>query len=448
MQPIGTLAKFVVGPFAAVISLGPVVAQATGGGFIEDSSLTLNTRQWYSKEMAGKGARFTAQTAQGPRSVSDRTAWLQGFKLDYVSGFTQGQVGFGLDLSAYSAVALERGKLATAGGSNRLLVDKDGGVVDDWSKLGVAALKFKVADTVLKIGRHQVKTPVMNYADTRTLPASYDGVSLESHDIEGLTIKSGYFDKGTPRTGSRSQDLRPSFGSRLVTSDWVAYVGADYVARSGWRASAYTSRFENIWDREYAGLGDKFHWKALTTDVQFDFYNTQSSGSEVAGRIDQQAYGLSITPSYKNHTLKFGLQQIKGNEYFDYVAESNAENLPNTLLSYYNGPNERSIQVNYTNDFAAYGVPGFKTMLWFAKGWGIDGTHYDGGPNGIYASVLKQSGESHHEVGTYVSYTVQSGNFKGANLLSGYSWHRASANQLEGNLDEFRLIVNVPFKIF
>ena len=67
-------------------------------------------------------------------------------------------------------------------------------------------------------------------------------------------------------------------------------------------------------------------------DFALDGYNTQSSGRQLAGRIDQQAYGLSITPTYKNHTLKFGFQQIKGDEYFDYVGESNAITLPNTML--------------------------------------------------------------------------------------------------------------------
>lgn len=426
----------------------PVTIQAQETGFIEDSSLTLNTRQWYSHEIARKANFYRAQTSDGPRTVHDRIAWLQGFKLDYASGFTQGMVGFGLDLSLYSAVSLERSKLATAGGGNRLLVDKDGGVVDDWTKAGVAALKFKVSDTVFKVGRHQVKTPVMDYSDTRTLPASYDGASLESHDIEGLTIKSGYFNKGTPRTGAGSQDLSPTFGSRLVTSDWITYAGADYFARSGGRVSAYTSRFKDIWDRQYVGLGQRFNWHQIASDVQFDFYNTQSSGREVAGKINQQAYGLTFTPQYKNHTLKLSLQQIKGNEYFDFVAESNAINLPNTRLSLYNSPNERSFQISYINDFAAYGLPGFKTNLWYGKGWDIDGTHYDGGPNGIYSSVLKQDGESHYEVGAYASYVIQSGSLRGGNVQGAYVWHRASQYQIEGNVEEFRLIVNAPFKIF
>lgn len=436
------------GPLAAALFLTPTLVQAKASGFIEDSSLTLNTRQWYSHEIGRKNTYFTAQTAEGSRKVRDRTAWVQGLKLDYVSGFTQGMVGVGLDLSAYAAVALERSKLATAGGSNRVLVNKDGDVVGDWSKIGVAALKFKLSESVVKVGRQQVRTPVMGYSDTRTLPASFDGISLDSHEVEGLTIKAGRFDKASPRTGAGTQDLTPSFGTRLVASDWIAYAGADYLAKTGWRASGYVSRFEDIWDRQYVGLGQTFIGLSMSTDVQLDVYNTQSSGRQLAGRIDQQAYGLSITPTYKNHTLKFGFQQIKGDEYFDYVGESNAITLPNTMLSYYNGPNERSFQVNYINDFTAYGVPGFKTILWYIKGWGIDGSHYEGGPNGIYGSVLKQQDESHYEVGTFVSYVVQSGRLKGANLLSGYAWHRASENQIEGNLEEFRLIVNMPFKIF
>ena len=100
------------GPLAAALFLTPTHVQAKASGFIEDSSLTLNTRQWYSHEIGRKNTYFTAQTAEGPRKVRDRTAWVQGLKLDYVSGFTQGMVGVGLDLSAYAAVALERSKLA------------------------------------------------------------------------------------------------------------------------------------------------------------------------------------------------------------------------------------------------------------------------------------------------------------------------------------------------
>jgi hypothetical protein len=43
---------------------------------------------------------------------------------------------------------------------------------------------------------------------------------------------------------------------------------------------------------------------------------------------------------------------------------------------------------------------------------------------------------------------VQSGSFRNISLITSYSSHRASEYQLEGNEDEFRLIVNVPIKLF
>ncbi len=276
---------------ALAVALGVLAQQAGAAGFVEDSKLSLSSRTMY----------FNNDNRDGG---ADNRESGQGFKLDYISGFTQGPLGFGLDFSTYSAVALERSQLQTAGGSNRVLVDKDGNVVDDWSKIGVAALKVKLAGTTVKVGRQQMaKTPVMGYADTRTLPASFDGVSLESHDIEGLTIKSGYFDRASPRTGAGTQDLTPTFTYRHVTSDFIVYGGGDYVTRDGWRTSAYLSRFDDIWDREYLGLGKKFQTGPISTDVQLDVYNTQSSGTEKGGDIDQQAYGLSVAPSWKKQLL-------------------------------------------------------------------------------------------------------------------------------------------------
>lgn len=445
MRAIGLLSKKNV--ISLVLFLAPVISNASPSDFIEGSSITLNTRQWYSHEIGRKSTYYTAQTADGPKKIRDRTAWLQGIKLDYSSGYTSSTIGIGLDFSTYSAISLERSKLQTAGGSNRLLVDKDGTVVDDWSKIGIVALKLKYAKTEMKIGRHQVRNPVMGYSDTRTLPASFDGISLENKSIDDVTLTSGYFSRATPRTGAGSQDLSPSFGSRLITSDWIVYTGLDYKSKDYWGWDAYASRFEDIWDRQYVGLNWKYNAGNISTKFQVNAYNTDSSGRELAGHIAQQAYGVSAATTYQNHTLTLALQKIKGDEYFDYVAESNAISLPNTQLSYYNGPNESSVQVHYINDLKAYGLAGFKTSLWYIKGWGINGTDYNGGINGIYSSVLNQNNESHYEVGAFVHYFVSTGHLKGASLHTGYAWHRASEHQVEGNLEEFRMILNIPLKI-
>ncbi|HCS45870.1 MAG TPA: hypothetical protein DIW52_24145, partial [Pseudomonas sp.] len=57
----------VAGSLAAALFIAPMGVQAKETGFIEDSSLTLNTRQWYSHEIGRKDTYFSAQTSEGRR---------------------------------------------------------------------------------------------------------------------------------------------------------------------------------------------------------------------------------------------------------------------------------------------------------------------------------------------------------------------------------------------
>ncbi len=99
---------------------------------------------------------------------------------------------------------------------------------------------------------------------------------------------------------------------------------------------------------------------------------------------------------------------------------------------------------------AEYGVPGLKFNIYSARGWGIDGTHYtgDGGVKGFaYNGIQNQDGEKHQEYGIGTSYALQSGPLKATTIRGTYVTHRASANQADGNLREFRLVTTIPFNI-
>lgn len=442
--------RTLTGALAGVLTFATLtpLAWADGPhGFIEDSSLTLNTRTWFSKEIASKTNLYRYTTQDGPQTSHSRTAFVEGLKLDFRSGYTDTRVGVGADLSVYSAVALDRSTAKAAGGSNRLLVNKDGSVVDDWSKLGIAALKLRFADTQLKIGRQQVDTPMMSYFDLRALPASFDGASLENTSLSGLTVKAGYFDHTSPRAAAGTEDLNLQWATRTVNPDWNGYVGGDYTFGKSWRMSGYVSRLENVWDRQYLGVAKQLQWGELTTRIRVDAYNTDAQGQKLAGNISQQAYGLTVTPTWGAETVKFGLQKIVGNEWFDYVRDSNAMTLPNAMGSYFNGPNETSFQIAYTRDWAAF-MPGLTSLLWYIRGWGIDGTDYKGGANGAYTLATSQDDASHYEVGAYLIYALQSSRFKGTTLAAGSNWLRSHNNQIEGNVEEARVVLNVPLRIF
>ncbi len=123
-----------------------------------------------------------------------------------------------------------------------------------------------------------------------------------------------------------------------------------------------------MWDQYYLGLthraGDKSRLALKTT---FNYYHTRDQGQQRLGYIDNDAFSLALTGSHQAHSLTLAWQQVFGNEYFDYIWESTGNYMANSLYSDYNGPNEKSWQLRYDLDLAAYGVPGLSASLWHAK---------------------------------------------------------------------------------
>ena len=70
---------------ALAVAVGVLAQQAGAAGFIEDSKASVSSRtMYYNDDNRDSGGSDQRETAQG-------------FKFDYLSGFTQGVVGFGFD---------------------------------------------------------------------------------------------------------------------------------------------------------------------------------------------------------------------------------------------------------------------------------------------------------------------------------------------------------------
>ncbi|WXL27933.1 OprD family outer membrane porin [Ectopseudomonas mendocina] len=426
--------------------------QADAPGFVEGQSLDFITRNFYSHERARDNSSFSIPKENGRESTHDRYSWVQSNRLQYSSGYTQGTIGFGLDLTAFNAINLEKGKGRIAGGGNRTLANSDGEAEDQWSKMGVANIRLRASSTEFKAGRFQVETPVFNSNDNRALPATFTGLALISDEIEHLTLQAGDFRRASPRTGAGDEPLTTEYGTREVKGDHLRYLGGDYLATDKLTLSLYSAHFEDVWNQYYFGLGhDLGDRDTLALHTAFNLYSTRDTGSREAGYIDNNIWSLGFTLSHQAHSLTLAWQQVDGDEYFDYVHETAAIYLSNSLYSDYNGPNEKSAQIRYDIDWSYYGVPGLTTAFWYAKGWDIDGTHYDGGRNGAYGNyneVLAQDDERHREYAVYLNYKVQSGQIKDTTFKLLYMSHRATKNQVDGSGDELRIVTTLPFNLF
>lgn len=143
---------------------------------------------------------------------------------------------------------------------------------------------------------------------------------------------------------------------------------------------------------------------------------------------------------------------MNGNTPFDYIGIGDNNEAADSIFlansvqySDFNGPGEKSWQARYDLNMAEYGVPGLTFMARYINGKDIDGTKID--PTSAYAAYGYGEDGKHHETNVEAKYVVQSGPAKDLSFRIRQAWHRANSDQAEGDIDEFRLIVDYPLSV-
>ena len=231
----------------ATVPLAAVAVEEKPEGFIEGSRVNVLARNFYFNRDDRKGQ-------SSPTGNGYSEAWAQGLSGKFESGFTQGTVGFGLDAFVMVGVKLDSGTGRSGGkGSFGVLpVDSDNRPEDAYSKVGGAA-KLRVLDTVIKAGDVFPLTPVVAYGDSRVLPESFRGVTLQNTSFEGLSLQGGRLSGMSQPTESGMDKGFSTFYAGPVDSPWIGYVGGDYNVNKHLSLSLYGSRLKDAWNQYYAG---------------------------------------------------------------------------------------------------------------------------------------------------------------------------------------------------
>lgn len=412
--------------------------QAASKGFMGDSHLVLNLRNYADVQ----------DVTGGPH----RHAWTQGAMLDYTSGFTQGPIGFGVDASLYGAFKFDGGQ----GAGNMVHVSKGGGGQNQfaWAYPGIYDVKAQVSSTVVKYGLQlTADNPFFEPHDNRALSPSFLGVSLVSKDIANTVLQGGSFTKVDPRGHTNLVDLSTSYGG--VTFKRFSYVGGSWDYSPDGNLSLFANQADSVWRQYYGSLQQSIGDPSTLKWTGFaNVYSTHSVGGGLEGHINNNAYSLSLSAQHGAHSLLFGYQQILGDQFFDYVNETNGVYLVNSMDVDYNAPHEKSFQVRYGFDGKYAGLPGAKAMLWYALGWGSDGSAgaAANGPGSQLYGLYWKDGQpvhgSHHEFGFIPSYTIQSGRFKDMKIAFTAMWHHGSKYYSDPSNMEYRLLLAMPLKLF
>lgn len=417
-------------------------ASVQSQGFVEDSSLTLLSRNFYFNRDYRKGG----ESPTGKAGYAE--AWAQAFIARFQSGYTQGTVGFGLDAHAMLALKLDSGDGRSGGRSSfdMLPVDSNGNTASNFSKLG-GALKARLFDTEIKVGDVFPTTPVVHFGDSRLLPESFTGWTLENTTLENLTVQGGRLHAMSQPLSSNNRDGFETFYAGPVDSPWLGYFGGDYQATDNLSLSLYSSRLKDAWDQYYAGVSYQYpitdQFAAFTS---FNYYKAKDQGQQLLDKFDNDIWSARVGFSYGAHTLALTHQRNQGDNDFDYLRQSDSIYLDNSIqYSDFNSPKERSWMLRYDLDMAAYGVPGLSFMTRYGRGSDIDYSD----ANGVYmrrdAEGNPLTDQKRWERDIEAKYVVQSGTFKDLSLRMRQATTRATA--FESDLDEVRLIVEYPLTL-
>ncbi|MFJ3447698.1 OprD family porin [Pseudomonas sichuanensis] len=401
-------------------------SQDESKGFLEDSKLNVKTRMLY----FSRDFRNNDRAADGSRQSRVEETGL-GFLGTYESGFTQGTVGVGVDAIGMLGLKLDSGK--GRAGTGLFPTGTDGRSQDDYSK-GGGAVKFRVSDTVLKVGDQFTALPVFATDDSRLLPEIAQGGLITSNEIKGLTLHAGRFTSLTAQAETNRDSLH------LKEAD---VIGGTYALTDTLSTSLYYSNVEDYWRKYYANI----NWALPISDKQglvFDFniYDTKSDGAALVkafdgDKLDNRAFSLSGAYNIGAHTFTLAYQKVTGDGDYAYGVDGGGTIfLANSIArSDFNAEDEKSWQARYDLNFAEYGIPGLSFMTRYVRGTG--------------ANVTGTNNGKEWERDVDIKYVLQEGPAKDLSFRVRQATYRSSDGVYYGSssIDELRLIVEYPLSI-
>ena len=408
----------------------PFTVLAAESGFFEDATATLQARNYY----------FSRDFSDivGPNRQSKAEEWAQGFILNFKSGYTPGTVGFGVDAIGLLGLKLDSSRDRVNSGLLPPLAS--GEAADDYSRVG-AALKLRLSQTELKVGELQPNLPVLSFSDIRLLPPSYQGASLVSNEIAGLTLQAGHLNSTSLRNEAGDDKMLAMLGhlpQRAANSDAFNYAGADYAFNAKrTTASAWYGQLQDIYNQRFLGLKHSEPLGDWTLGANLGFYDAQEDGDRLLGAIDNQAFFSLLSAKHGGHTFYLGYQSMFGDSAFPRVF-ANVTPLGNEVPTFeFASADERSWQVRYDYDFAAMGVPGLVAGVRYIKGDNVDVQATNrGGP--------RYEGKD-FERDLDIGYVVQSGPLKNVGVRLRNVTARSN---YRSDIDENRLILSYTLSLF
>ena len=188
-----------------VVSTPEVASTSEAGSFgeaLKNGKFTAALRTFY----------FDRSFDEDKTGVENATALTFGGIIKYESA---AYYGFKFGLAHYSSTRLGN-TFSRDEGTGTSILGRSG---EDLAFVGEAYLQYDIDKTMLKVGRQQLSTPLMQNHDLRILPSVYEAAILRNKDIQDTMIEVGYVDRYTGFTSKEN-----AFLDKKTGKDGLAYI--------------------------------------------------------------------------------------------------------------------------------------------------------------------------------------------------------------------------------
>ena len=381
---------------ALAVYAGVLATQAGAAGFLDDSKATLSSRTLYFEQDPREN-----RNASGTQKGQDQRQTTQGFLFNFISGYTPGTVGFGLDVQGMYGLNLSGGidnRNPTGSTANSISpTSSDGTPVADWARAGANA-KVKLSKTELKVGNAlQPNLPILVSNDGRLLPQTFQGGIVTSKEIDGLTLTAGKLTKAAGRASTNYDNLSLSGGTK--GSNNFQFAGGDYKVTKDLTVQYYYANLEDYYKQQFLGLvhvlpiGEDQSFK---TDLRY-FHSTSdgkngqtantgykfNNGYNDNGEVDNNTWTAMFTYTLGGNAFLLGYQSVSDDGGMPIinngsVVDSRGRNegeggnsvylFTDSMITNFTRAGEKTRFGQYSYDFARLGVPGLKAAVAYLHG--------------------------------------------------------------------------------
>jgi len=221
--------------FSCIFTALALASPAAQAGFADDASTTITLRNFY----------FYRNYLNPGAPLNEAESWSQAGFFHFRSGYTEGSLGLGLDITGFGAARLmgnfdNSGNLPPSSTTEKL--------VDGYGRAG-ATLKLRVSNSELKVGLLEPQFPVVFRDNTRVLPQTFQGALLTIGEFDKVKLTAGQLWETSVRASSNGEKIYLNGRSPTQRSDNLSFVGADAKWTDDWSSSYWFARLDDIYDQ-------------------------------------------------------------------------------------------------------------------------------------------------------------------------------------------------------